>query len=190
MDKQLEQLINNQYRKEHILEHGNRVAAIAIELSRIIDIDIDENVLLLAGQCHDIGKLFIPQEILEKPAALNSYEFGIIHMHPTFGYKTLKRHDIPENILQVVFYHHENFDGTGYNFNLKGEEIPLGARVLRICDTWDALTSERPYRKKLAALEAIEIMDNEQSKYDPDIYIKFKNFVLNLSTNMEGVNKV
>ena len=121
-----------------------------------------------AGEFHDIGKLAIPDEILNKPAALTEEEYEIVKLHPIVGETMLTPLDLPDNILAAVRGHHEHWDGSGYPDGLTGEEIPLIARILSIVDSFDAMTAGRPYRNSLTHEEALqEILDHAGSQFDP-----------------------
>lgn len=121
-----------------------------------------------AGEFHDIGKLAIPDEILNKPAALTEEEYEIVKLHPIVGETMLTPLDLPDDILAAVRGHHERWDGTGYPDGLKGEEIPLIARMLSIVDSFDAMTGGRPYRDDLSSDDAVaEILNNAGTQFDP-----------------------
>lgn len=122
---------------------------------------------------HDLGKLDIPNAILQKPGKLTDAEFAVIKQHPVFGYQRLVEMDVSEEpILDVVRYHHERWDGLGYPSGLKGEDIPLIARYFAVIDTFDALTSIRPYRQEIgeeAARRAIDILiEGKGTRYQDD----------------------
>ncbi len=128
--------------------HLNRVQAHAIQLGRDLEIsEADLNALRAAALLHDIGKLAVPEQILSKPGRLTQGEFEKMKIHPTVGAEILKRVQFPYPVVPVVLSHHEKWDGTGYPNSLHGEEIPIGARILSVVDCFDALTSERPYRR-------------------------------------------
>jgi HD-GYP domain-containing protein (c-di-GMP phosphodiesterase class II) len=123
---------------------------------------------------HDIGKMVTPDSILLKPGPLTDEEWKIMRMHPTYAYQML--HHIPflERALEIPWAHHENYDGTGYPRGLKGETIPLGARVFALVDVWDALTSDRPYRPAWPPEAALVfIMDQSGRRFDPRITAEF-----------------
>ncbi len=104
----------------------------------------------LGAFLHDVGKLMIPKEILNKKEKLTGDEFEVIKKHPEYGYEYVAKHDhIPPNALDIVLYHHENYNGKGYPKNLQDEEIPIGARITSICDVYDALITPRPYKRAL-----------------------------------------
>lgn len=122
---------------------------------------------------HDIGKLDIPNQILQKPGRLTDEEFGVIKTHPVTGDDRVRELGVDEQlILDLVRHHHERWDGTGYPDGLAGEDIPLVARYFAVIDTFDALTSVRPYRREIgkeAAIRALEIIgEGTGSHYWPD----------------------
>lgn len=134
--------------------------------------------LALAGLLHDIGKLQLSRYLYGR--AVDSFEMeGIKYMrlHSKLSYDILQYYDFSPFILQAVLYHHENYDGTGYPENLKGDDIPFGARVMRVADTFTALISDRPYRKALDIDTAMEIMIDEVSNYDMEVFIAFQKVI-------------
>lgn len=134
--------------------------------------------LALAGLVHDIGKLQLSRYLYGR--AVDSFEMeGIKYMrlHSKLSYDILQYYDFSPFILQAVLYHHENYDGTGYPENLKGDDIPFGARVMRVADTFTALISDRPYRKALDIDTAMEIMIDEVSNYDMEVFIAFQKVI-------------
>ncbi|MPM65553.1 hypothetical protein SDC9_112450 [bioreactor metagenome] len=131
----------------------------------------------LGGLLHDIGKIFIPKEILEKPGKLTDEEFGIIQKHSQKGYEYLKQmKDFPFESNLAVLTHHEQYGGQGYPGGMKGEKIPLFGRILMVADVFDALISDRPYRKALLPSDAVEyIVGGCGILFDPtivDVFIK------------------
>jgi putative nucleotidyltransferase with HDIG domain len=123
-----------------------------------------------AGLVHDIGKILIPNEILKKPTKLNEAEYALIKKHPEYGAKVLFASEEVKEVATIVNYHHERWDGTGYPEGLKGEEIPLVSRVISVADAFDAMISDRPYRKGLSIHNAREeIRKNSGTQFDPEI---------------------
>lgn len=127
-----------------------------------------------ASILHDIGKVGIQDYILLKPGPLTTEEFEIMKRHPVIGYDAMNdpSHDLGGNtfiemVKDIILYHHESWDGKGYPKGLKGEEIPLSARIITVCDLYDALTSERPYKEAFDHQKAISIMKEESRRFDP-----------------------
>ncbi|HSA14128.1 MAG TPA: HD domain-containing protein, partial [Spirochaetota bacterium] len=139
---------------------------------------------------HDIGKVGIPDMILLKDSCLNEAEMEVMKTHTIIGYEALKSasRDLGEDsflkmAMDVTRYHHEQWNGKGYPDGLKGNEIPLSARIVAITDVYDALTSRRPYKEAYSHSEAIKIMMDEKYRFDPEI---FKAFI----DNAEEFNKI
>jgi diguanylate cyclase (GGDEF)-like protein/putative nucleotidyltransferase with HDIG domain len=149
--------------------HVRRVQTFAVELGRVMGLNRGELEALKAGALlHDIGKLAVPEYILCKPGKLSRDEFEKMKIHPRIGAEILDTVHFPFPLTSVVRSHHEKFDGSGYPDRLKGEEIPLAARILSVVDCFDALTSERPYRKPLSKEEALRYIQEEAgASYDP-----------------------
>jgi HD-GYP domain-containing protein (c-di-GMP phosphodiesterase class II) len=127
-----------------------------------------------AGLLHDVGKIGIPEDLLNKPGRLSPEEYGIIKGHPSRSFEVLRPVAQLGNLLEAVLYHHENPDGTGYPRGLKGAEIPLMARIIHVVDVFDALTSTRSYREAHPASKAIEILRNDAgTKLDAEVARKF-----------------
>ncbi|MBR0518759.1 HD-GYP domain-containing protein, partial [bacterium] len=123
-----------------------------------------------AGFLHDVGKVYIPKEILNKPTKLTDEEFEIVKQHPIVGEKMLSGIQGLAHVLPVVRHHHERWDGQGYPDKIGGEEIPYKARIISVCDAFDALVSDRPYRQGMSLKEAMaEIKAGSGSQFDPVI---------------------
>ncbi len=130
--------------------HSERVALLSRETARLLGLtDREVEWAYLAGLLHDIGKIGTPEAILQKPARLTDAEYDVIKRHPAVGYRILKGVKRLEPIRDAVRHHHERMDGTGYPDGLRGEEIPLLARITGLADAFDAMTSNRPYRPRL-----------------------------------------
>jgi PAS domain S-box-containing protein/putative nucleotidyltransferase with HDIG domain len=159
--------------------HSKRVADMTVLLAREVGIKEADMVDLRRGALlHDIGKMGIPDTILLKPAALTDEEWVIMRKHPTLGKGLLEPIEFLKNSMDIPYCHHEKWDGTGYPRGLKGEEIPLMARVFSVIDGWDALRSDRPYRKALSDADAWNIIEENSGKaYEPDIVHKFKDLI-------------
>ena len=118
----------------------------------------------LAALLHDIGKIIIPDELLTKPEGLSPDEYVRMHQHVHYGYLALNGISSLAAARELMFYHHENYDGSGYPRGLKGEEIPIGARIVAVVDAYDAMTSDRPYRKGLTPAEALQRLLGAKNK--------------------------
>lgn len=119
---------------------------------------------------HDIGKMGIPDSILLKPGKLTEEEWDVMRKHPVHSFRMLSRIEYLRQAIDIPYCHHEKWDGTGYPRGLKGEEIPLAARIFAIVDVWDALTSNRPYRKAWPKEKALEHIKEQSGKhFDPKI---------------------
>jgi HD-GYP domain-containing protein (c-di-GMP phosphodiesterase class II) len=128
------------------------------------------DLIFLTGTLHDVGKIGVPDAALKKPGKLSDEEFEMIKLHPALGEKIVRQ--IPElaDTLPGIRGHHERWDGRGYPDQLSGESIPLIARILAIADTYDAMTSDRPYRNGLSAEIAIDAIENGSgSQFDPEL---------------------
>lgn len=142
--------------------HSDRVAAFALLVGRELGLTTTGlKTVVAAGLLHDIGKLKIEDEVLKKDGKLTDDEFRMIQRHPEFGVEVLRGKSFPWDIKPLILSHHEKMDGTGYPFGLKGEDIPLGARLLCVVDVFDALTSDRVYRKAFSVEKALSIMEEE-----------------------------
>lgn len=155
--------------------HSSRVAMITVEFAKFLDFTEEMVELIHYGAIlHDVGKIGISDVILNKNTALTDEEYGIIKEHPIKGVNILKPMDLNKGIVDVIKYHHERYDGNGYPDRLKGEEIPLTARVVSIVDAWDAMTSSRAYRKGLLKEEAIgELIKCKGTQFDPYLVDEF-----------------
>lgn len=130
--------------------------------------------LIYGAYMHDIGKINISKDILNKRMGLTNEEWEILKQHPTEGVEIIKSVDSLQSISPVILYHHERYDGKGYPENLKGDDIPYNARILTVVDSFDAMTSERPYNKRKSYGEAIEELKRcSGTQFDPKIVEAF-----------------
>ena len=128
----------------------------------------------VAALLHDLGKLAVPEHVLNKPDALTPVEFDQMKTHASVGANILSTIEFPYPVTPIIRYHHESWDGSGYPDGLKGEEIPIGARILAVVDCFDALTSDRPYRRRLSSQEALDILRSRRgTMYDPIVVDRF-----------------
>jgi putative nucleotidyltransferase with HDIG domain len=155
--------------------HSAQVTKYALPIAREMGLDKEFiEKLEYAGLLHDIGKIGIIENILNKKGRLTDEEFEIIKKHPVIGAEILESIPFLGEIVPMVKYHHERWDGRGYPEGLKGEEIPLGARIISVADTFDAMTSDRPYRKGLPAeIAREEIEKNAGTQFDPKVVEAF-----------------
>lgn len=158
-------------RDKETLKHTSRVVEIALALGKAMHLDAQALEDLRRGSLlHDIGKIGIPDRILLKPASLTPEERQIMQIHASFGYELLKPIKYLERAIVVPYCHHERWDGTGYPQQLKGEEIPLLARIFAVADVYDAMTTDRPYRPALSKAEALAYITSQSGKhFDPHI---------------------
>jgi HD-GYP domain-containing protein (c-di-GMP phosphodiesterase class II) len=128
---------------------------------------------------HDIGKMGVSDAILKKPGKLTDEEWQQIRKHPQYAYDMLSSIKYLKSAIDIPYCHHEKWDGSGYPRGLKGEEIPLSARIFAVVDVWDALTSDRPYRKAWSKLKARQYIQEQAGKhFDPEIVGIFLNKIL------------
>src|SRR5919201_5329785 len=151
--------------------HSTRVTAFAEAIARRLGWDEERlEQLRVGGRLHDVGKLGVPKEVLCKRGRLDPEEFDEIRQHPTLGTKLLLRLTAFRGAFPYVLYHHERWDGKGYPTGRAGDEIPLEARVLAVADAFDAMTSDRPYRRALSHDEALaEVERCAGTQFDPEI---------------------
>lgn len=158
------------------LRHGIRVANYSVQLANQLHLSSETiKNLYLSGIFHDVGKAYINQNILNKPDKLTKDEKTEIMKHILFSYDEVLNMGYPIEVALNILHHHENCDGTGYPEGIEGDSIPLGARILKITDVFDALTMKRPYREKLTIEQALKIMETEITTYDPELYYIFTN---------------
>ncbi|MEJ5229593.1 MAG: HD domain-containing phosphohydrolase [Pseudothermotoga sp.] len=151
--------------------HSQRVTLLTLKMAKQMKIDDRELIHIRRGALlHDMGKMAIPDQILLKPGKLTDEEWEIMKKHPIYAYQMLSKIDYLRPALDIPYCHHERFDGTGYPRGLKGEEIPLSARIFAVADVYDALTSDRPYRKAWSKEEAVEYIKSQSGKhFDPKV---------------------
>ena len=151
--------------------HSRRVTDLTVKMAREHGMSEDDLVYVRRGALlHDMGKLGIPDAILQKPDKLTDEEWKIMRMHPQFAYDMLSRVEYLKSALDIPYCHHEKWDGSGYPRGLKGEEIPLPARIFAVVDVWDALTSDRPYRPAWSKEDTLAYIREQSGKhFDPQI---------------------
>ena len=155
--------------------HSSRVTVFAQAMARRIGLDQERvPILRLGALLHDVGKLAVPSTVLLKQGPLTEAEVGQMRRHPVAGARMLKTLGAPPMILPVVLHHHERWDGSGYPSGQKGEEIPLEARMLSIADSFDAMTSTRPYRASKSPDEAMDELERcAGTQFDPELVDAF-----------------
>ena len=175
--------------------HSKRVTAYTIALARAMGINPSQIKVIARGAfLHDIGKMAIPDDILRKPGKLSPEEQGVMREHSARGYHMLRKIPFLSEAAEIVFTHQEHFDGSGYPSGLRGNEIPIGARIFALADTLDAITSDRPYRKAQsfdAARE--EILRCSGTQFDPtvvEVFLKVPNELWHeLRSEITGQNR-
>ena len=142
--------------------HNLRVARLCVHIGRQMSMSASElRILARAGLMHDIGKLGIPTQVLQKHSPLDESEWILMRSHPEMGLTLLDRAGQSSREVLAVLYHHERLDGSGYPYGLKAESIPIEARIVAVADTYDALTSDRPYRHACSQAEARRVLIEE-----------------------------
>ena len=190
-----------EYRDETTGDHVNRISHYTVALAELLGLDSEfRDQIFYASPMHDIGKLAIPDHILLKPGPLTNNEWAIMKTHTTLGREILLNHHSPylEMGSDIAVSHHEYWDGTGYPMGLKGENIPLAARIMVICDVYDALRSKRPYKPYMSHDDALEVMrigDHRvrPTQFDPQIFdvfmtqhMQFKQIYVEFSRRVSG----
>ncbi len=171
------------YQDEYTKDHTIRVGYYADLLAKKIFNAETSMDFKIGSQLHDIGKIGVPQFILQSPNRLSQEEFKIIQRHPLIGGEILSNLEISGIMIDVTKYHHERWDGKGYPHQLEKEDIPLTARIIGIIDAFDAMTTTRPYKKAFTAEEALEeVKINREKQFDPEITDIF------LSLPFESIN--
>ncbi|MEK6752787.1 MAG: HD domain-containing phosphohydrolase [Chloroflexota bacterium] len=159
--------------------HTQRVTELTLKVAATLGFTEEELSHIRRGALlHDMGKMAIPDEILQKPGPLNETEWEKMRRHPTYAYDMLSPIAYLHRALEIPFYHHERWDGSGYPHGLKGEDIPLVARLFAIVDVWDALSTDRPYRKKMPRSEVIKYLrDNSGKLFDSKLVEVFMSVI-------------
>ena len=172
---------------EYTKDHSSSVSRYSVALARAINLPEKEiERIKLGALLHDIGKIGIPEDVLRKPDKLTDEEFKTIQQHPTIGVqKILEPNPLLHDLIPIVKYHHERWDGKGYPCGLKGEDIPLAARIVAVADTYHALISDRPYRKGMSVEKACSILEEGADKYwDKELVRQFIAIAPSLATKI------
>jgi putative nucleotidyltransferase with HDIG domain len=175
--------------KDHTThKHLQRVRLYANELAKELKVSPEEcEALNAAALLHDIGKLAVPEHIISKPGRLTPEEFEKMKIHPVVGAEILERVRFPYPVVPIVRAHHEKWDGSGYPFGLKGDEIPIGARILSAVDFLDALASDRQYRRALALDDVMGRLQAESGRsFDPDVVAVLRSRFLDLESQIQA----
>lgn len=160
--------------------HGCRVAELTVRLAARLGYSPPELTRLRFGaQLHDIGKIGVPDSVLLKPGPLDDDDTRIMRKHPVYAYEMLSPVPNFQSILDIPFYHHERWDGSGYPRGLRGEQIPRPARIFAVIDVWDALCSDRPYRPAWPAEQVVRYIREQSGKhFDPAVVDEFLEMVV------------
>ena len=166
--------------------HSERVSKISMLLSRELNMTAENlKILEYAGLFHDIGKIGIPDHILNKNGKLMDEEYEVIKKHPDIGISILSNVGFLAEALLIIRHHHERFAGNGYPCGIKGKQIPLGSRIIAIADTYNAMTTDRPYRKRFSHDTAVtEIKKNSGTQFDDmlvDVFMKIESTIKNIN---------
>lgn len=155
--------------------HSERVTNLSLKIGQALNLPQDKlNVLEIAALFHDVGKIGIPDKVLNKPGKLTDEEFNQIKEHPSIGVDILKTIDFLDKTLPMILHHHEKYKGNGYPSGISGEAIPLESRIICVADSYDAMTSDRPYRKGLPHDVAVnELINYKGVQFDPEIVDAF-----------------
>ena len=166
-------------RDSETVGHSKRVIDLTLELAIKLGVKEKELIHIRRGVfIHDLGKMAVPDAILHKPGPLTDEEWQIMRKHPEYAKQYLSKVSYLAPALDIPYCHHEKWDGTGYPQGLKGEQIPLSARVFAVVDVWDALTSDRPYRKSWSREKALQYIQEQSGKhFDPKIATVFVDFI-------------
>ena len=156
--------------------HGGEVAELAERTAKRLGLDIDMVRAVRQGaELHDIGKLAVPDAILNKPGPLDEEEWAFMRRHTLVGERILAAAPALADVAQLVRASHEHFDGSGYPDRLIGEAIPLGSRVIAVCDAWDAMTTDRPYRRAMEHADALAELERcSGTQFDPAVVKVFR----------------
>jgi len=163
-------------RDPHAKPHSDHVTELAFDLGQAADLKAKElGLLKFAASIHDIGKIAINEFVINKPGKFTEAEYIMVQQHARIGASLVETLGVDPSIHSIILNHHENFDGTGYPNGIAANEIPLGARIIRIADTYDALTSNRGYRPAYSRKKSLEIMEHDAQFFDAimlDLFFK------------------
>jgi putative two-component system response regulator len=157
--------------------HCERLSEYCVSLGEHLGLSAEHiTALKRGGVVHDIGKIAVPDSIILKPGSLAPDEWKLMQQHPIVGERICAPLKSFVLVLPIIRHHHEKFDGSGYPDGLRGEEVPLAARILQLVDVYDALTTARPYKREFTTFESLQIMENEVAKgwWDPTLFREFR----------------
>ena len=162
--------------------HSERVSRLTVAVAKEMGIPDDRLVDIERGALlHDIGKIGVPDEVLKKPASLDDQEWEAMRKHPLLAGLMISKVEFLEGVLPILLYHHERYDGGGYPFGMERETIPLEARIFTVVDSYDAMTSDRPYREAMTPAAAVrEIQRNAGTQFDPRVVEAFTRVISRL----------
>jgi putative nucleotidyltransferase with HDIG domain len=168
-----------EYKDGEVADHTRRVTELTIQLAQKLGLSPEEIQDMKRGAyLHDIGKMAIPDRILQKPGPLTDDEWEVMKQHPVLAREFISEIPFLEPAIQVAYWHHERWDGSGYPEGLRGDQIPLAARIFAVIDNWDALNSDRPYRKAwLREKVIVYLRDNAGTIFDPKVVKAFLNIL-------------
>ncbi|MBL0732577.1 MAG: HD-GYP domain-containing protein, partial [Desulfosarcina sp.] len=163
-------------RDPYTRQHSDRVARLSLSIAGEMGCSKEDmDIINFAGRLHDIGKIGVMDKVLLKPGKLTDEEFDMIKKHPVIGANIIGQLGMWDREREIIKYHHERFDGTGYPEELKGDRIPFLARILAVADAFDAMDSDRAYRKKMEPERIMEIINEAAgTQFDPDVVKVFQ----------------
>lgn len=173
------------------VRHGMCVSILSSELARELGMDdLSVHKVAVAGMLHDVGKLQISPYIYgRRRNTMKIEEMQYVRLHAKLGADILRRDGYDQDIVDMVHYHHENFDGSGYPYRMRGDEIPVGARIIRVCDVFSALVSNRPYRRAFDTETAFGMVIDEVRHFDMKVFLAFQRMI-NTSDVLERIDDV
>lgn len=172
----------------YTMNHSNHVRNLTMALAQRVEYPVGQlKSLGYAAALHDVGKIAISEYVINKPTLLTEVEGIMMRQHTVLGHKLIQPLCLDPLIEEVILYHHENYDGSGYPVGMTGDKIPMAARLIRITDTYDAMTSARPYRVAYSSTRAIELLKEDCRHFDPFMLDEFLKMIVicNLQTNLE-----
>ncbi|HWI63097.1 MAG TPA: HD-GYP domain-containing protein [Symbiobacteriaceae bacterium] len=166
-------------------QHSERVAGYAVALGLALDLPWAQvRHLERCGLLHDMGKIGVEESILAKPGALSDEEWQSVRTHPDLGVQVVGSCPVLEDVLPAVAYHHERLDGKGYPYGIGGDDLPLDVRIITICDAYDSMTADRPYRRGMPVAEAVRrLVEGAGTQFDPELV---NLFVAQVVPNLPG----